>query len=183
MKLILSTVLASTIISTGIQLVLAEYSYASSTIQRSVSKAIIRKYGTGVKYRFVKKPRQQNDYEEILRRDALRDAKSKAIPLEKQHNVYRYTSKEQAIYEKNHGIAAGSHMTSGVIKGRPINAETAQKRYGLRKKPEVRMEVRVPEGQPIRKNKVISGAPGYGEWTSTRKIAKNQITAIKTFND
>lgn len=151
---------------------------AGSIFRKAVSKAIARKTARKSAFRSARKKAARKSYAKILRRDALRDNKTKAVALKKSRFVNRYTNKKQALLAKKHGLPAKSHMTSGARRGRPIKARTAKERYGLWNKPTVRMKIKVPKGQPVRKNKVIGGKPGYGEWTSTKKIPGGNIISI-----
>lgn len=117
-------------------------------------------------------------YKKILKRDAARDAATVAKPLKRERSVYRYTNWQAARAAKKTGIKAGSHMTAGIRRGRPISAETARLRYGLGSKPSARIKIKIPKGHPVRKNKVIGGKPGWGEITSTKKISPKHIEGI-----
>lgn len=152
---------------------------AKGVLKKAVSGAIVKKSTRKAAQKSIRKKAGSKAYSRILRRDALRDSKTKAKPLIKKRTVNRYTSRKQASFEKKYGIKSRTHMTSGVRKGRAISAGTAKQRYGLWRKPTVRMKVLVPKGQPVRKNKVIGGKPGYGEWTSTKKIPKQNILSVK----
>ena len=154
--------------------------YAKGVFGKSVSKAIARKSaGKVVGRKAIQKSTKQKAYTKVLQRDALRDSKTKAKTLIKARKVNRYTSSKKALFEKKNGLKPGTHMTSGVKRGRPITSQTAKQRYGLARKPRVRMQILVPKGQPVRKNKVIGGKAGQGEWTSTKKIPNGNILSIK----
>lgn len=114
----------------------------------------------------------------ILQRDVARDAATRAIPSATEKKVWRYTSKARAKQEASRGIAAGKHMTSGVYSGRSPSPQTAQKRYGLPKPPEVRETVVIKKGTPVRRNKAIGGNPGMGEVTSQRKLPANSVKGV-----
>lgn len=114
----------------------------------------------------------------VLKRDSARDAATKAQTLAKPRNVHRYTSRERAAGESREGIAAGSHLTSKAHRGRPLSAEAAQRRFGLPSRPEVRETVRLPAGHPVRHNKALGGAPGYGEITSPKPLPKGSVTKV-----
>jgi len=111
----------------------------------------------------------------VLKKDLARDARTVAKPLVKQRQVWRYTSHKQAAHEAAHGVAPGSHMTAGTTPGRPPSTATAQARYGLPKKPQVRTTWRLPSGTPVRSNKALGGAPGVGEMTSVKHVPPEHL--------
>jgi hypothetical protein len=69
-------------------------------------------------------------------------------------------------------------MTAGTTAGRPLSSVQVQRRYGLPQQPEVRETIRLPKGQPIRPNKVIGGAAGVGEVTSTRRVPSVAVVKV-----
>lgn len=69
-------------------------------------------------------------------------------------------------------------MTAQASKGRPVSADTAQKRFGIKHRPQMRITARINKGHPVKKNKVIGGEPGYGEITSPKRISPSQILRI-----
>gem|GEM_PF-5648137 len=112
----------------------------------------------------------------ILQRDVARDAATRAIPSATEKKVWRYTSKARAKQEASRGIAAGKHMTSGVYSGRSPSPQTAQKRYGLPKPPEVRETVvikKVPQSDVIKPSEVIL------EWEKSHLKENYQLIALK----
>jgi hypothetical protein len=123
-------------------------------------------------------PSSRKSYSEIRRKDQSRDARSQAKPLPKARTVYRYTTKKRAEQESAKGIPTGAHMTSRGVAGRPPSAGRAQSQYGLRRKPEVRETVRVPQGQPSRLNRVYGGKAGTGELTSTQRVPSKSVQKI-----
>jgi hypothetical protein len=153
--------------------------HAKGVFKKAVSRAIVKKSTRKAARKTIRKKVGSRAYNKILRRDALRDSKTKAKPLFRRRIVKRYTSRKQASFERKYGIQPRSHMTSRLRRGRPVSAGIAKQRYGLRRKPTVQMKVLVPKGQPVRKNKVIGGKPGYGELTSTKKIPGKNIISIK----
>jgi len=71
-------------------------------------------------------------------------------------------------------------MTAKAIApGRPLSQATAKNRYGLKKKPEAVMTIKIPGNQTVRKGKVIAGSPGYGEISSTKRIAPENILVVR----
>lgn len=114
----------------------------------------------------------------LFARDTARDAATTARPLSKPKNVWRYTTKADASKAAKQGLPAGKHMTSGVTSGRAPRADTARNRYGLQQNPEVRMTIQLPAGQPVRSNKVLGGARGVGEVTSSRAIPPGAIKRV-----
>lgn len=115
---------------------------------------------------------------QTLRRDLLRDRATAPRPLPKGRTVFRYTSKARAAEEAKKGIPPNAHLTSSGGPGRPLRPETAQKRYGLQKPPEVRETVRVPARQPVRPNRTLGGTPGVGEMTSPEAIKPGAIERV-----
>ncbi len=111
----------------------------------------------------------------VFRRDLLRDRGSRVRRLAEPRRVFRYTTKPRAQEELQSGIAPGRHMASRANPGRPPSATTAQEKYGLLKKPEVRETVKLPAGQPVQLNRVIGGEAGYGEITSSKRVPPGAI--------
>ena len=114
----------------------------------------------------------------LFKRDLANHAATAAKPLTKPLTVQRYTSRAQAKREVKAGIATGTHMTPNAARGRPLSPESAQRRYGLSKPPEVRETVRLPAGQPVRHNKAQGGEPGRGELTSNQPVPKGAVTKV-----
>ena len=114
----------------------------------------------------------------LLKRDLANHAATAAKPLVKPLTVQRYTSSAQANREIKAGLAAETHMTPHAARGRPLSPESAQRRYGLTKPPEVRETVRLPAGQPVRHNKAQGGEPGQGELTSTQPVPKGSVIKV-----
>lgn len=114
----------------------------------------------------------------LFAREAARDAATPAKPLPKSTSVWRYTSKEEAEAAARQGLAPNKHLTAKTTPGRPPRAKTAQERYGLAREPEVRMKIELPEGQPVRRNKAVGGAPGVGEITSPKKLPPEAVKGV-----
>lgn len=113
-----------------------------------------------------------------LRKDFLRDRATRVRPLFQNRRVFRYTTKAQARQELRNGIRPRSHMTARTTAGRPLSPVQAQRRYGLPRRPEVRETIRLPKGQPIRPNKVVGGAVGVGELTSSKRVSPGTIEKV-----
>lgn len=97
-------------------------------------------------------------------KDLARDRASSAKPLDRERVVTRFTSKNQAAYERQHGLGDGIHVTSRELSaGRAPSGNTARETYGLRNPPEVREKIRLPEGTMVKFNKAYGGKPGMGE--------------------
>jgi len=111
----------------------------------------------------------------ILKRDLARDAATAAKPLARSRQVWRYTTRTQAAREARYGLAPRRHMTSQTTRGRPPSASTAQHHYGLPKRPQIRETWRLPAGTPVRSNKVLGGAPGVGELTSSKRLPPENL--------
>lgn len=114
----------------------------------------------------------------VMLRDLARDSAIKARPLARSRTVFRYTSKAQARTELRRGILPGRHMTSRGGPGRPLSRISAQKRYGLRRPPQVRETIRLPKGVPVRSAKALGGRPGVGELTSSKRLLPSAISNV-----
>lgn len=110
-----------------------------------------------------------------LRIDRIRDLRTPARPLTRSITVRRYAAASRAATEARSGFRAGSHFTARLRPGRLPRASTAQRMYGLPRRPAVAFKVRLPKGQPVRVNKAIGGMPGRGEITSTAPIRRQAI--------
>jgi hypothetical protein len=113
----------------------------------------------------------------IFRRDLVRDRATRAEKLASNRSVFRYTTKAQAGVESRAGIAAGSHLTSHAVPGRP-SASLAQKRLGLPLRPTVREKVLLPKGTAVQMNKALGGKPGYGEIRLARRVKPESIRKV-----
>ncbi len=111
----------------------------------------------------------------MLRRDVARDAATAAKPLARSRHVWRYTTRKQASREARYGLAPHRHVTAQTIRGRPPSPSTAQHRYGLPKRPQVRETWRLPAGTPVRSNKALGGAAGVGELTSSKRLPAGDL--------
>lgn len=117
--------------------------------------------------------------EQARARDLVRDRAATARPLAKDRVVSRFTSKSQADYERQHGLGAGMHMTSREIHpGRAPSDITAMKTYGLKKRPEVREQVRIPKGTSVKINKAYGGKPGTGEITLAERLPPGTVGKV-----
>jgi hypothetical protein len=114
----------------------------------------------------------------ILRRDATRDASTRSVRLTQTRSVARYTTGTRARLEARGGIAAGSHFTARLRRGRPMSATNARRSLGLPHKPAVRESVVLPKGTPVRFNKAIGGRPGRGEITIVRRLPSTNIRSL-----
>jgi hypothetical protein len=116
---------------------------------------------------------------DLLRRDLLRDRTLPVRRLKAPRTVHRYTTWERALRELQKGLPAGTHTTARARTGRPPSPETAQRRYGLPAKPEVRETIRLPEGALIRQGKALGGRqPGVGEIVTARPVPPEAIRKI-----
>ena len=113
-----------------------------------------------------------------LRRDLVRDRKTPARLLQRDRQVFRYTTKAQARREIRSGLRPGTHMTSRATAGRPLSSSSAQRRYGVPKRPQVRETIHLQKGVPVRSNRVVAGKPGIGETTSPKRIPAKSIQKI-----
>jgi hypothetical protein len=114
----------------------------------------------------------------LLRRDFLRDRTLPVRRLKAPRTVHRYTTWERALRELQKGLPVGTHTTARARPGRPPSPEAAQRRYGLPRKPEVRETIRLPEGTPVRRGKVLGGRRGVGEINTARRVPPEAIRKI-----
>jgi len=115
----------------------------------------------------------------LLRRDLLRDLALPTRRLKAPRTMHRYTTWERALRELQKGLPAGTHTTARARPGRPPSPETAQRRYGLPRKPEVRETIRLPKGTPVRHGKVLGGRRGVGEIVITgRRVSPEAIRRV-----
>ncbi len=115
---------------------------------------------------------------QTLRRDLLRDRKTPVRVLRHDRHVFRYTTKAQARREIRSGLRPGTHMTSRATAGRPLSSSSAQRRYGIPKRPQVRETIHLQKGVPVRSNRVVAGKPGIGETTSPKRIPAKSIEKV-----
>ncbi len=120
-------------------------------------------------------PNAKPPYSALRQRDRARDAKTPAKPLPQSRTVYRYTTKEKAEKDMRVGLRPGKHMTSNGSAGRPLSPATAKANYGLKRQPTVRETIVLSKGQPVRKDKVLGGARGKGEITSTKRVPPSAV--------
>ena len=113
-----------------------------------------------------------------LLRDLLRDRTLPVRRLKAPRTVHRYTTWERALRELQKGLPAGIHTTARARPGRPPSPETAQRRYGLPAKPEVRETIQLPEGTLIRQGKALGGRPGVAEVVTARPVPPDAIRKI-----
>ena len=145
----------------------------SSIVEASgASKAI-----TGAALKRVGAPLSQ-----VLRAEARRDALSVARPASRPLTFHRYTTAFRARQEIRRGLSADTHMTPRAKPGRPLSAENAKLRFGIRK-PTVRETIVVPKDQPLRHNKAWLGKPGVGETTSPSPVPKGAVTKVVRLKD
>ena len=107
--------------------------------------------------------------------DLARDARTPLRRLPRTRVVQRFASAGKAALEKRAGIAAGTHFTANAAKGLPLSGSSAARRFGLLNPPRVRETVVLPKGFPVRPNKVVGGAGGYGELKSGERLPSRAI--------
>ena len=120
----------------------------------------------------------RREIREVLRRDLVRDRRLPVSRLERPLTVHRYTTLSQARRELREGLAPGTHTTAHARPGRPPSPETAQRRYGLPRKPEARETISLPEGTPVRRGKALGGRPGVGEIITARRVPPEAIRRV-----
>src|ERR1035437_663087 len=106
----------------------------------------------------------------ILARDLARDNASRTTRLQTERRVFKYATKPQAREFERRGFPPLTHFTASEGRGRPISGRVAQKRYGLAYTPDRRLSVTLPEGTAVKSNKVVGGAPGYGELRIEKRL-------------
>lgn len=114
----------------------------------------------------------------LLGRDLRRDAATRMTRLGSPRTVFRYVRNDPQIRRGSVSFPPGTHFTSRAPRGRPMQALSAQRTYGLPTVPRSRLSVKVPQGTPVRFNRVIGGSPGRGELTLVRSerlgVSRNQ---------
>ena len=111
----------------------------------------------------------------ILARDLARDNASRITRLQTERRVFKYTTESQARKFERKGFPPLTHFTASEGPGRPLSGKAAQKRYGLPYTPDRRLGVTLPEGASVKSNKVVGGAPGYGELRIEKRLSPAQI--------
>lgn len=111
----------------------------------------------------------------VLARDLIRDNASRTTRLQTERRVYKYTTESQAREFERKGFPPLTHFTASEPSGRSPSGKTAQARYGLSYTPNRRLGVTLPEGMTIKSNKVVGGAPGYGEIRIERPLSPDTI--------
>lgn len=113
-----------------------------------------------------------------MRRDFSRDRFMPAKKLRASRSVFRYTSTIRARAESHQGIPAGSHLTSRARPGRPLSPTTAQRRFGLPRRPAVRERVQLRRGTLVRMNKALGGERGMGEIELAQRVPRQDIHGL-----
>jgi hypothetical protein len=113
----------------------------------------------------------------IRRLDKANHLKARPKPLPTDRTARRYTTWEHARQESQKGLPPNTHMTPAV-RGRPLAAGTAQRRLGLRQKPEVVESIRLPKGQRVRQNPIAGARAAGPEWTSPEKVPPQSIRKL-----
>jgi len=128
-----------------------------ATIEKAVARAVERRAAS------------------VMARDLARDNASRITRLQTERRVYKYTTESQAREFERKGFPPLTHFTASEGPGRPLNGRTAQKRYGLPYTPDRRLGVTLPEGTSVKSNKVVGGAPGYGELRIEKHLPPDPI--------
>jgi hypothetical protein len=142
---------------------------AARSVERDAFRSIDRKA-----MRSLERGRLRN----ITRLDLLNHERARVAPITNPRAVFRFTTRDKALNELRQGIAPNHHMTAYAGPGRPLSADSAMRRFGLPIKPQVRETIIIPSRQPIRLNKVVGGAAGVGEVTSTRRLPPEVIRRL-----
>jgi hypothetical protein len=114
----------------------------------------------------------------VFRLDRIRDARTPASRLARPRTTFRYVTPQQARTEASRGIAAGRHLTSRAMRGRPLTTSAAAARYGLPTNKTMRLTVGLPAGTRLRFNKALRGGRGIGEITTTRRVPPEAIRRV-----
>lgn len=112
---------------------------------------------------------------DTLARDLARDRASRTTRLRAERRVYKYTTESKALLFERQGFPPRTHFTASAGPGRPLSGITAKERYGLTYTPNRRLSVVLPEGTAVKANKVVGGAPGYGELRVEKRISPDPI--------
>ena len=113
----------------------------------------------------------------VLGRDLARDTASRTVRLGREIRVFKYMTEGDKAVAQRFGFQPRTHFTPSAKPGRPLSGVAAQKRYGLPSRPDERLTVAIPKGTPVKPNKVIGGAPGYGELRIERPLPPESIVA------
>jgi hypothetical protein len=132
---------------------------SSATIERAAARAAERRSAS------------------VMARDLARDNASRITRLPAERRVYRYATESQARAFEGKGFPPRTHFTASEGPGRPLSGAAAQERYGLPYSPDRRLSVTLPEGTALKSNKVVGGAPGYGEIRIERGLPPDRITS------
>jgi hypothetical protein len=111
----------------------------------------------------------------VLGRDLARDNAARTLRLGQERRVFKYMTDADTKMAQRFGFGSRTHFTPTAKPGRPLSGLEAQKRYGLGYRPARRLTVIVPRGTPVKPNKVIGGAPGYGELRVERPLPPESI--------
>jgi len=111
----------------------------------------------------------------VMARDLARDNASRLTRLQTERRVYKYTTDSHAREFKRKGFPPLTHFTASQGPGRPLSGRTAQERYGLSYTPSRRLGVTLPVGTSVKSNKVVGGAPGYGELRIEKRLPPGPI--------
>jgi hypothetical protein len=111
----------------------------------------------------------------VLARDLARDNAARITRLQSERRVYRYATESQTREFERKGFPPLSHFTTSEGPGRPLSGAAAKERYGLPYRPDRRLGVTLPEGTTLKSNKVVGGAPGYGELRVERGLPPETI--------
>lgn len=114
----------------------------------------------------------------VMARDLARDNASRLTRLQTERRVYKYTTESQAREFERKGFPPHTHFTASEGPGRPLSGRTAQERYGLPYTPDRRLGVTLPEGTSVKSNKVVGGAPGYGELRIEKQLPPDPIGSV-----
>jgi hypothetical protein len=114
-----------------------------------------------------------------LRRDLSRDHVTPPSILSRDRIVNRYTMLPRARVEVRRGLTSGTHLTSRVRPGRPLSANSAQKRLGLPNRPEAQEHVLLKRGTSVRFNKALGGKPGVGEITIVKQAPRTVVQSVR----
>lgn len=116
----------------------------------------------------------------MLAKEAVRDAATPAITLERGIYLRRYATREEAAIEAQQGLRTGQHLVGPSEGKRPLPAQAAIERYGLpHKVPEVQELWYVPKGTPARVNPVWGGARDATETTLTQPLPARNLLRIE----
>jgi len=139
---------------------LAAFVVTPRIAESSPASAAAKRAGAAMKSRLLR----------VARLDRVAHQRAAKTVLAAPRRVFRYVPATRARQEVQQGFARMSHFTTRAVRGRPLSALHAKKRYGLPQMPANRLTLTLGKGTPVKTLKAHGGAPGVGELVNTRRI-------------